>query len=194
MLINEEGRPVLSLKTSEGCVSIKLYSDKAPYTVKSFLEVIGSGLMLNNGFFYRAVNKRNDNGYPVVEVLEGGILPFSNRSGCNFVRHESTQVTDILHKDGVISLGRNKIGTASGVEFFICIGDQPALDFGGERFSDNSGFAAFGEVVEGMEVVRRIHKMKTTDHPGYFGQYYRGQILKEPVKIIDISWRATCGE
>ncbi|MBO9558567.1 MAG: peptidylprolyl isomerase, partial [Caulobacter sp.] len=90
--------------------------------------------------------------------------------------------TGILHTDGVISMARAEPGTAT-ADFFICLGDNPALDFGGKRTSDGQGFAAFGRVVEGMEVVRAIHDAPAAGGDGYT----RGQMLEKPVKIQKLS-------
>lgn len=80
----------------------------------------------------------------------------------------------MLHKNGVISMARSKPGTASS-EFFICVGDQPELDFGGKRNPDGQGFAAFGKVVAGMLVVNKIHQQPTA-----------GQMLDPQIKILEI--------
>jgi peptidyl-prolyl cis-trans isomerase A (cyclophilin A) len=89
-----------------------------------------------------------------------------------------------LHRDGVISMARGEVGTASS-EFFICIGDQPGLDFGNVRNADKQGFAAFGKVVRGMDVVRKINgaPADTQSDSGYT----EGQILTEPVAIIRVA-------
>jgi peptidyl-prolyl cis-trans isomerase A (cyclophilin A) len=89
--------------------------------------------------------------------------------------HETTQQTGILHKDGTISMARNNPGSASS-EFFICINDQPALDFGGKRNPDGQGFAAFGQVTRGMKVVRKIQAGEASK-----------QALTNPVKIHSIA-------
>ena len=78
------------------------------------------------------------------------------------VPHETTQQTHILHTDGVISLARQAPGTAT-TEFFICVGDQPGFDYGGENNPDGQGYAAFGKVVKGMDVVRAIYGMPEED-------------------------------
>jgi len=90
------------------------------------------------------------------------------------IPHESTEQTGIHHTDGVISLARSAPGTA-GSEFFICIGDQRGLDVGGENMADKLGFAAFGKVVKGMSVVRKISQENESD------QYFR-----PPVPIYNI--------
>ena len=107
-----------------------------------------------------------------IEVIQGGIDDTTKMFPP--IKHESTRVTGILHKDGVISMARNEPGSETS-EFFICIGDQPSLDYGGMRNPDGQGFSAFGKVIKGMDVVRKIQKMHSVN-----------QSLKPPVKIFDI--------
>ena len=167
--------------TDLGPIVIELYPDKAPITVANFLAYADQHL-LDGGGFYRTVSPKNDNNPATISVIQGGL----NRddSPLPAIAHETTKVTGILHTDGVISMARGAPGTA-GSEFFICIGDNPALDFGGARNKDGQGFAAFGKVVEGMDVVRKIHDQPTVtkaDDP-----YLKGQILEKPVKIQKLS-------
>jgi len=121
-----------------------------------------------------------------IEVIQGGLgmevpdLPFEP------IAHETTQTSGILHKDGVISMGRLEPGTATS-EFFICINDQPELDFGGDRYPDGQGFATFGKVVKGMDIVRAIQAMKTDMPENEELEYTSGQMLIEPVIIKKIS-------
>jgi peptidyl-prolyl cis-trans isomerase A (cyclophilin A) len=91
-------------------------------------------------------------------------------------------MTGLRHVDGTISLPRDGVGSGSGAEFFICIGDQPGLDFGGRRNKDGQGFAAFGRVVAGMDIVRGIWRMKA-DGPSP-DAYTMGQILPHPATIL----------
>ena len=88
--------------------------------------------------------------------------------------HETTKETGVLHTDGTISYARNEPGTAT-LEFFICIGDQPELDYGGRRNPDRQGFAAFGRVIKGMDVVQKIHE-----------QPAEGQMLNPKIEIFNI--------
>lgn len=167
--------------TELGPIVIELYPDKAPITVANFLAYADQHL-LDGGTFYRTVSPRNDNNPATISVIQGGL----NRDDGPLpaIAHETTQVTGIRHTDGVISMARDKPGTA-GSEFFICIGDNPALDFGGARNRDGQGFAAFGKVVRGMDVVRKIHDAPTltkADDP-----YMKGQIIGNPVKIQKLS-------
>ena len=106
--------------------------------------------------------------------------------GFDTIDHETTAQTGILHTDGVISMARGAVGTAS-TEFFICIGDQPGLDYGRPRNADKQGFAAFGKVVTGMDVVIKINNLPS-DAPSD-SDYTKGQILETPVTISRV-WRA----
>ncbi|WP_426013916.1 peptidylprolyl isomerase [Caulobacter sp. DWR2-3-1b2] len=173
----------VQMVTDLGPIVIELYPAKAPITVANFLAYADQHL-LDGGAFYRTVSPKNDNNPATISVIQGGL----NRddSPLPAIAHETTKVTGILHTDGVISMARGAPGTA-GSEFFICLDDNPALDFGGARNKDGQGFAAFGKVVEGMDVVRKIHDAPTVtkaDDP-----YMKGQILDQPVKIKSLSRR-----
>ena len=173
----DEGTVRVTMSTSEGDIDIDLYLDKAPITAGNFLKLVDNGDM-NGGSFYRVVTYENDNGSPKIEVIQGGLGAAGE--GFDTIDHESTAQTGILHTDGVISMARGAVGTAS-TEFFICIGDQPGLDHGQPRNADNQGFAAFGKVVSGMDVVRRINAMSADAASD--SEYTQGQILAEPVAI-----------
>ncbi|MDI3334787.1 peptidylprolyl isomerase [Defluviimonas aestuarii] len=164
-------------RTTEGDIRVELYAEKAPVTVANFLRYVEGGYF-DGGSFYRTVNSENDTGTPVIEVIQGGMAggepPFPP------IAHESTRDTGLRHTDGTLSMARAEAGTASS-EFFIAVGDQPGLDYGSGRNDDGLGFAAFGRVIEGMEVVRTIHGKPadgSVDIP-----YLKGQMLTEPVTI-----------
>jgi len=167
--------------TGEGSIEIELYADKAPVTVSNFLRYVDGGF-LNGGSFYRVVTYENDNGEPKIEVIQGGMG--RDKQGFQPIGHETTGETGILHGDGVISMARGDVGTASS-QFFICIGDQPGLDFGRLRNPDGQGFAAFGRVVKGMDIVRKIQKLPI--NPDTKSPYTKGQILNDPVVIESVS-------
>ena len=78
------------------------------------------------------------------------------------IEHETTNTTGLLHKNGTISMARLEPGTASS-EFFICINEQPELDYGGKRNPDGQGFAAFGQVIKGMSIVKKIQSLNSKD-------------------------------
>lgn len=177
----DEGTVRVTMATSQGDIEIDLYLDKAPITAGNFLRLV-DGEHLDGGSFYRVVTYENDNGNPKIEVIQGG-LDGERDSPFGPIDHETTEQTGILHKDGVISMARGDVGTAS-TEFFICIGDQPALDYGNSRNPDMQGFAAFGQVVSGLDVIRRINQ-SPADSPSD-SDYTKGQILSEPVEIVSI--------
>ena len=171
---------LLTMATSYGDVQLELYPDKAPLSANNFLKYVDAG-HYDGSTFYRTVRYGNDNGNPKIEVIQGGLgdaePPISP------IAHETTEQTGILHTDGVISMARGDVGTASS-EFFICIGDQPGLDYGEVRNPDTQGFAAFGRVVSGMDVVLTIHHLPSdapTDNA-----YVAGQIIEEPAVIESI--------
>jgi peptidyl-prolyl cis-trans isomerase A (cyclophilin A) len=174
---DEESAVQVVMSTAHGDILIEVYPDKAPITANNFLRYVDGGLY-DGGSFYRTVTYANDNGNPKIEVIQGGLgdvePPFPP------IAHETTGQTGILHTDGVISMGRDGVGTASS-EFFICIGDQPGLDLGEARNPDRQGFAAFGRVVAGMDVVRAIHALPSGGPAD--NAYVEGQIIEEPALI-----------
>lgn len=144
-------------KTSFGEVVCELYPDKAPITVSNFLRYVDEE-RLDSACFYRVVTIRNQPHNDIkIEVVQGGLFDDEHPLMLAPIVHETTKQTGILHSDGVISMARNQPGTATS-EFFICIGNQPELDFGGMRNPDGQGFAAFGKVIKGMDVIRRVQK------------------------------------
>jgi peptidyl-prolyl cis-trans isomerase A (cyclophilin A) len=168
------------MTTGLGDIEMEIDTDAAPVTAANFLRLVDGG-HLDGGSFYRAVSPENDNGSPVISVIQGGLgdaeSPFPP------IVHESTADTGLLHLDGAVSMARGEVGTAS-TEIFICIGDQPALDFGAARNPDKQGFAVFGRVTQGMDVVKAIHS-QPADAPTEEA-YVAGQILDEPVAIISV--------
>lgn len=168
--------PHIEIQTEFGDIEIELYPDQAPKTVAAFLSYIDSGYFKRSSF-YRVLNDENQpSNVPKTELIQGGIWKTNNKlaSQLKGIPHETTQQTRILHKNGVISLARLAPGTAT-TEFFICVGDQPGLDYGGENMEDHQGYAAFGKVVKGMDVIRKIYS-KNED----------GQYFSPPVGIFDI--------
>ena len=168
------------IKTSLGSIEVELYSEKAPITVQNFLRYLDGGYY-NRSSFYRTVRLNNDNGNPKIEVIQGGIgqvqKPFP------MIRHESTKDTGLSHLDGTISMSRGAIDTATS-DFFICIGDQIALDYGGIRNKDGQGFSVFGRVVSGIDIVKNIHAMPSNKNAD--NDYVKGQMLDNPVIIEGI--------
>lgn len=177
--------------TEYGEITLELYPDKVPITVSNFLRYVDENIYADRAAFYRAV--RLDNQQPSeekIEVIQGGLGMAAVDLGNEDLKlppidHETTEQTGILHKDSVISMARFKPGTASS-EFFICIDDQPSLDFGGDRNPDGFGFAAFGKVIKGMDVVRQIQNTKSDGAVADEYQVVKGQIIPTPVKIHEI--------
>ncbi len=173
-----EGTVEVVLSTTMGDIVLSLFPDKAPKTVANFLAYVDGGYY-DGGTFYRVVRHDNDNGNPKIRVIQGGAAmdgspPFPP------VAHETTDETGILHLDATVSMARGDPGTATHA-IFITIGAQPALDAGEARNADRQGFAAFGRVIEGMEVVRAINAITATADTE--GPYMKGQILADPVVI-----------
>lgn len=173
------------LETRMGNIEIDLYVAQAPHSAGSFLAFLDAG-RFNGGGFNRVVRPDNDNGSPVISVIQGGVLDPSEVRPEDRVPHETTAETGLSHTDGVVSLARQSPGSASAGMFFICIGDQPSLDFGGMRNKDGQGFAAFGRVVAGMDVVRAINALTNTRKVD--DAYVQNQMLLEPV-IIERAYR-----
>lgn len=151
--------PEVEIQTSFGDIRIEIDTIKAPVTAKNFLEHIEKGTF-ENAAFYRVVRMDNQPNSDIkIEVIQGGIYREEDFENIKCIQHETTKKTGLKHLNGTLSMARNKPGSAS-TEFFICVGDQPELDFGGKRNPDGQGFAAFGQVVKGMEVVRKIQDQK----------------------------------
>ena len=129
----------------------------APITVANYLAYVDARL-LDTAWVYRLVTMANQPQSPhKIEVVQWGLNLKDDAPPLRPpIAHETTKQTGLRHRDGTVSMARGAPGTATG-EFFICIGDQPELDFGGRRHPDGQGFAAFGQVVQGMDVVRALH-------------------------------------
>ena len=165
--------PVIEIQTPKGNIAVELYIDKAPITAGNFLK-LAQGHVLDGGSFYRTVRSNADANPIKIEVVQGGTEGKGNMQEVKPISHETTQTTGIRHLDGVISMARSTPGSARG-EFFICLGNQPELDFGGRRNPDGQGFAAFGKVIEGMPLVEQI-----------FSGPAVGQKLDPPVSIYKV--------
>jgi kynurenine formamidase/cyclophilin family peptidyl-prolyl cis-trans isomerase len=166
--------PRVRIRTALGDIEVEVYERKAPVTAANFLQYVDRGLF-KGASFYRVVRPDNQPDNAVkIEVIQGGLRFSPGQNAFPPIEHETTARTGILHKDGVISMARSAPGSATS-EFFICIGDQPELDFGGKRNPDGQGFAAFGRVAAGMDSVRKIQQLPD-----------EGQILKEKVAILNV--------
>ena len=167
--------PVVEIITDFGVIEVELYDDRAPVTVANFFRYVDNGLY-ENGIFHRVVNHDNDPRQPVhkINVIQGSRMRDPDSPDFPPIELERTSITGILHKHGVISMARGGPDTATS-SFFICINDQPSLDYEGQRNRDGQGFAAFGNVTEGMDIVMEI-----------YSQPYEEQRFDPPVDIQNI--------
>jgi peptidyl-prolyl cis-trans isomerase A (cyclophilin A) len=152
----QQGMVPVRIETSLGDIDVAIDSLHAPATAANFLRYVDAGLY-DRGRFHRTVRSDNQPDDTVrIAVIQGGIDPARRHEGFPPIPLERTSSTGLLHLDGTISMARSGPNTATS-DFFICVGDQPALDFGGHRNPDGQGFAAFGRVTRGMDVVRAIN-------------------------------------
>ena len=164
--------PVVEIRTDVGNIQVRLYRRAAPVTVENFLRYV-DGTRFEGATFYRTVTLNNQPNNDIkIQVIQGGLWD-EEKMGTT-ITHETTDNTGVLHKNGVISMARNEPGSATS-EFFICVGDQPELDFGGKRNPDGQGFAAFGMVVSGFDIVKLIHSSPV-----------EGQMLTPRINIKEI--------
>ena len=166
--------PRVRIETSMGPIVIELAVKQAPITAANFLRY-AEQKRLDGTFFYRAARSK---GNPKAGLVQGGIDHHIPRALAP-IRHEPTSKTGLRHIEGTVSMARNAPNTAMG-DFFIIVGSASYLD----ARPGSPGYAAFGRVISGMPVVKRILAMPT--HPGGFSKETMGQILRQPVKIISV--------
>jgi peptidyl-prolyl cis-trans isomerase A (cyclophilin A) len=143
------------VQTALGEIEIEVDAAHAPLTAANFLKYVDGGLY-DGGRFHRTVRPDNQIEKPVKIAVIQGAANAERRAGfLPPIALERTSVTGLKHHDGAVSMARVGVDTATH-EFFICVGDQPELDFGGKRNPDGQGFAVFGRVIRGMDVVRGI--------------------------------------
>jgi peptidyl-prolyl cis-trans isomerase A (cyclophilin A) len=154
--------PVLVIiETELGAIEVEVDRTRAPVTAANFLRYVDAALY-DGGRFHRTVKMDNQPDNDVkIEVIQGGVAPEREKDGFSPIALERTNRTGLSHRDGAISMARAEPDSATG-DFFLCIGDQPSLDFGGARNPDGQGFAAFGRVTSGMDVVRKIQAAPAT--------------------------------
>ena len=161
------------VQTELGDIVLEVDSKRAPNTAANFLRYLDAG-HYDGGSFHRTVKMDNQPDSPVkIEVIQAGVSAELAKDGFPSIPIERTSVTGLRHADGTISMARGQPDSATS-GWFVCINDQPSLDFGGARNPDGQGFAAFGRVVQGMDVVRKIQRAPNTD----------AQRLTPPIKIL----------
>jgi len=149
----------LLIATELGDIHVELYPDRAPITVANFLRYVDAGYY-GDGKFWRTCVLDPDNqpnNEIKIEVIQATVRADKAEAKFDPIPMEHTTLTGLRHRDGTLSMARFAPDSAQG-DFFICINDQPSLDFGGMRNPDGQGFAAFGQVTVGMDVVRAINR------------------------------------
>jgi peptidyl-prolyl cis-trans isomerase A (cyclophilin A) len=164
--------PRVLLETPLGEIEISVDAAHAPVTARNFLRYVADG-HYDGGRFHRTVTPENQPDRRVkIDVIQAGVAPAREKDDLPPIPLERTRDTGLSHVDGAVSMARDTPDSATS-DFFVCVGDQPSLDFGGARNPDGQGFAAFGRVVRGMEVVRRVWRSPA-----------KGQALEPPVPIL----------
>ena len=164
------------VQTELGDIVLEVDTQHAPRTAANFLRYLDAG-HYDGGAFHRTVKMDNQPDSPVkIEVIQAGVSPNRTKEGFPPIAIERTSETGLRHTDGAISMARSQPDSATS-GWFICINNQPELDFGGKRNPDGQGFAAFGRVVAGMDVVRKIQMAPNTD----------AQKLTPPIKITKMA-------
>lgn len=171
------GKPRVAIETDKGTIVVELEDKKAPITAANFLTYVDRH-RFDGGQFFRANRAK---GAPGAGSIQGQPKPYSRRAPP--IAHESTLKTGLKHTTGAISMGRDAPGSAT-ADFFICASPQPYLDAKPGKSDAAQGYAVFGYVVQGMDVVRKILAGRTdgaTNVPSM-----KGQILNPPVKILSM--------
>jgi peptidyl-prolyl cis-trans isomerase A (cyclophilin A) len=170
-----QAKPVIVvIETTRGNIEVAVDVAHAPLTGANFLAYVDAKLY-DSGDFHRTVRPETETrqDYPI-QVIQAEMNPARTAEKRQSIALERTSVTGLKHLDGTISMARGGPDTASD-GFFICIGDQPALDFGGKRNADGQGFAAFGRVVAGMDVVKAIQAAAVAPN---------SQNIRPPIPIV----------
>ena len=166
------GTALVRLETAMGKIDMEVEVDRAPVTAANFLLCVEEG-RYDGGRFHRTVRPDTEVRKDVpIEVIQAGPAPAWEGRDVSPIALERTNVTGLRHVDGAVSMARSGPDTAT-TDFFVCVGPQPSLDFGGSRNPDGQGFAVFGRVIRGADIVRRIQAAPS-----------EGQTLAPPVAIL----------
>jgi peptidyl-prolyl cis-trans isomerase A (cyclophilin A) len=161
----------VAIVTQAGTIVVRLDAARAPGTTSNFLHYVDAGTY-NGTTFYRSVSKANQPGSQI-EVIQGGLNPQAPNPAIHPIPLESTSKTGLHNTDGAISMARTSDPNSGSTEFFLCIGDNRFLDAGGPT---GPGYAAFGRVIRGADVVRKIQR-----------SHANGEMLAPPVRIVKMT-------
>jgi len=174
----QPGEVGVHIDTIFGTILLAIDTKHAPVTAANFLRYVDAGLY-NGGQFHRATRPDNYTpllpNRPMMELIQGGINPDRRADGFPAIPLERTSVTGLKHVAGTVSMARGAAADTATSDFFILLDDQPSLDAGGKRFDDGQGAAAFGRVIFGLGVVRKIQQRPV-----------EGQNLTPPILILKI--------
>ena len=170
--------PIVVFETEKGSIEMEVDSVRAPVTAANFLKYVDGGFY-DGGFVNRAVRPDTTVRHDVeIQLIQFQSNPARRQEQFPAIRMERTSVTGLSHQDGTLSMARGGPDTATS-SFSIVIGAQPEMDFGGRRNPDGQGFAAFGRVVRGMDVVKAI-QMSPTGQRGQYGT----ETLDPPIRVV----------
>jgi peptidyl-prolyl cis-trans isomerase A (cyclophilin A) len=170
--------PVVVFETEKGTIEIEVDAGRAPITAANFLKYVEAGFY-DGGVVNRAVRADNTVRHDVkIEVIQFQIDSARRRRQFAPIRLERTSVTGLTHVDGAVSMARNGPDTAT-ASFSIVIGEQPEMDDGGKRNPDGQGFAVFGRVIGGTDVVRAIQASPTGQ-----SDPYGTETLDPPIRVL----------
>jgi peptidyl-prolyl cis-trans isomerase A (cyclophilin A) len=172
---------VVVFETSLGAITIEVNVAKAPVTAANFLKYVDAGFY-TGGRFHRTVRPETEtNKETPIQVVQASRAPSTPETrGFGTIPLERTSVTGLTHVDGAVSMARSTSPDSASADFFICIGAQPSLDFGGARNADGQGFAVFGRVLAGMDVVKKIQAAPVREGT---------QTLAPPIQIVKAARR-----
>lgn len=179
-VVRQPAVPVV-FETELGRITIEVDAARAPISAANFLRYV-DGKYYDGGVVDRAVRPDNTTRHDVeIQVIQFQLNAAREADAFPPIALERTSVTGLRHTNGTVSMARGGADTATG-SFFVTIGDQKELDFGGSRNPDRQGFAAYGRVTDGMDVVRKIQSRPTlpAGAPGPFGT----ETLSPPIKIV----------
>jgi len=170
--------PIVVFETEKGAIEVEVDTVHAPASAANFLRYVDGGFYAG-GSINRAVRPDNTVRHDVeIQVIQFQMDPARRADGFPPIALERTSVTGLRHLDGAVSMARTGPDTAT-ASFSIVIGNQPEMDFGGRRNADGQGFAVFGRVVQGMDVVRAIQAAPT----GPTGPY-GSESLAPPIRVL----------